>query len=65
MVVLVTEPFLLHAAPPSEYRVHLSLPMLAASGTPPLSPPSAILPLLRMNASSPLISDRYIRSCCR
>ncbi len=33
LLIVATEPFLLKAAPPSEYRVHLVIPMLAASAT--------------------------------
>jgi hypothetical protein len=33
LLIVATEPFLLKAAPPSEYRVHLAIPMLAASAT--------------------------------
>lgn len=33
LLVVATEPFLLKAAPPSEYGVHLLMPMLAASST--------------------------------
>ena len=50
MVILVTEPFLLRAAPLSEYRVHLALPMLAASGSVPSSPPASSP--LHMNSST-------------
>jgi len=33
LLVVATEPFLLKAAPPSEYRVHIVLPMLANTAT--------------------------------
>ena len=33
LLIVATEPFLLKAAPASEYRVHLVIPMLAASAT--------------------------------
>jgi hypothetical protein len=33
LLIVATEPFLLKAAPPSEYRVHLEIPMLMASAT--------------------------------
>jgi hypothetical protein len=33
LLIVATEPFLLKAAPPSEYRVHLAIPMLAATAT--------------------------------
>lgn len=33
LLIVATEPFLLKAAPPSEYRVHLAIPMLAATST--------------------------------
>jgi hypothetical protein len=33
LLIVATEPFLLKAAPPSEYRVRIALPMLAASTT--------------------------------
>ena len=50
IAIVATEPFLLHAAPPSEYRVHFRIPMLAASGTPASALPSQSLP--SMNAST-------------
>jgi len=53
LAIVATEPFLLQAAPPSEYRVHLRLPMLAASGVAPPSPTAASLPTMN---SSTLIS---------
>jgi hypothetical protein len=34
VIIITTEPFLLHAAPPSEYRVRLVIPVLANSATP-------------------------------
>lgn len=41
LLVIATEPYLLRSAPPSEYRVHLQLPMLAAASTTPAPrPPS-------------------------
>jgi len=49
LAIVATEPFLLQAAPPSEYRVHLRLPMLAASGVAPSSPAA---PLPSMNSST-------------
>jgi hypothetical protein len=33
LLIVATEPFLLKAAPASEYRVHLAIPMLAATST--------------------------------
>jgi hypothetical protein len=33
LLIVATEPFLLKAAPTSEYRVHLAIPMLAATST--------------------------------
>jgi hypothetical protein len=33
LLIVATEPFLLKASPPSEYRVHLVIPMLAATAT--------------------------------
>jgi hypothetical protein len=33
LLIIATEPFLLKAAPPSEYKVHLAIPMLAATST--------------------------------
>lgn len=36
LIVLATEPYLLKAAPLSEYRFRLALPLLANTGTPPL-----------------------------
>ena len=38
LLVVATEPFLLKAAPASEYRVHLAIPMLAATATKTESP---------------------------
>jgi hypothetical protein len=35
LLILATEPFLLKAAPPSEYSVRIVLPMLAATSSPP------------------------------
>jgi len=35
LLIVATEPFLLKAAPSSEYRVRLSIPMLASTATPP------------------------------
>ena len=35
LLVVATEPYLLKAAPPSEYRVHLEIPMLAATSSQP------------------------------
>jgi hypothetical protein len=35
LLVVATEPFLLKSAPPSEYRVHIQLPVLSAAATPP------------------------------
>jgi len=51
LAVVATEPFLLRAAPPSDYQLHLRLPMLAATGAPPSSPPSAQT-LASMNTST-------------
>jgi hypothetical protein len=39
VIIITTEPFLLRAAPPSEYRVRIVIPMLANSAT-PAPPPS-------------------------
>ena len=39
VIIITTEPFLLRAAPPSEYRVRLVIPMLANAAT-PAPPPS-------------------------
>jgi len=39
LLIVATEPFLLKAAPSSEYRVRLSIPMLASTASPP--PPTA------------------------
>jgi len=50
LAIVATEPFLLQAAPPSEYRVHFRMPMLATSGTPASALPSKSLPT--MNAST-------------
>jgi hypothetical protein len=33
LLIVATEPFLLKAAPPSEYRVHLAIPIFAATAT--------------------------------
>jgi hypothetical protein len=41
LLIVATEPFLLKAAPLSEYRVHLDLPMLAAAPTPSATVPSS------------------------
>ena len=50
LVMVASEPFLLRAAPPSDYRLQIRLPMLAASG----APPAAALPTthLAMNTST-------------
>jgi hypothetical protein len=44
LLVVATEPFLLKSAPPSEYRVHIELPMLANAAVPtsPKSPSNPI-----------------------
>jgi len=34
VIIITTEPFLLRAAPPSEYRVKLVIPVLANVATP-------------------------------
>ncbi|HMD62321.1 MAG TPA: hypothetical protein VKG78_12865 [Opitutaceae bacterium] len=41
LFIVATEPFLLKAAPPSEYRLRLALPMLANTATPPPSAPTS------------------------
>jgi hypothetical protein len=38
VIIITTEPFLLHAAPPSEYRVRLVIPVLANAATPSPAP---------------------------
>ncbi len=38
VIIITTEPFLLRAAPPSEYRIKLVIPMLANAATPAPSP---------------------------
>jgi hypothetical protein len=38
LLVVATEPFLLKSAPPSEYRVHVQLPVLTSAVTPPAQP---------------------------
>ncbi len=45
LLVVATEPFLLKAAPTSEYRVRLVLPMLSNSATPANSPTPTTTPL--------------------
>ena len=40
LLIVATEPFLLKAAPQSEYRIRLVIPMLAASATPASASPS-------------------------
>jgi hypothetical protein len=49
MLVAATEPFLLHAAPVSEYQVRLRLPVLLASSA---SPPPSLPSLLTMDTST-------------
>ena len=44
LLVVATEPFLLKSAPPSEYRVHIELPMLANAAV-PTSPKSPANPV--------------------
>ena len=44
LLIVATEPFLLKAAPASEYRLRLEIPMLATSSTPP-SPAQSPTPL--------------------
>ncbi|MDE3084194.1 MAG: hypothetical protein KGJ37_03105 [Verrucomicrobiota bacterium] len=41
LLVIATEPFLLKAAPPSEYRLKLVIPMLAANTVTPATQPSS------------------------
>jgi hypothetical protein len=38
VIIITTEPFLLHAAPPSEYRFKLVIPVLANAATPSSAP---------------------------
>jgi len=38
VVIIATEPFLLRAAPVSEYRFHIVIPVLANAATPPAAP---------------------------
>jgi hypothetical protein len=49
LLVLVTEPDLLKAAPISEYRFKITMPLLANTGAPPAPPP---VPLSAMNTST-------------
>ena len=44
LLVIATEPFLLKAAPPSEYRFHLVIPMLANRATPSAQPSTSAHP---------------------
>jgi hypothetical protein len=53
MLVVVTEPFLLKAAPISEYRVRLVLPVLVSTSKPPVTPTTHPTPTMD---SSTLIS---------
>jgi hypothetical protein len=46
LLVVVTEPFLLHAAPASEFSLGLRLPVLIASSATPPSPPSTSHPTM-------------------
>lgn len=49
LLVLATEPYLLKAAPLSEYRFKIVIPLLANTGTPPETPPVS---LTAMNTST-------------
>ncbi|HEY1848052.1 MAG TPA: hypothetical protein VGG37_02545 [Opitutaceae bacterium] len=51
LLIVATEPFLLKAAPASEYRVHLVIPMLAATATKTESPQTT-KPVVTMETST-------------
>ena len=50
LLVVGTEPFLLNAAPPSEYTLHLRLPVLVATSE--ISPPATVQPTATMDTST-------------
>jgi hypothetical protein len=52
LLVVATEPFLLKAAPASEYRLRLVIPILADSATPPSPSPAQSAPALTMETST-------------
>jgi hypothetical protein len=54
LLVVATEPFLLKAAPPSEYKVHIVLPMLANTATE--APPNSSTPKPVTMETSTLVS---------
>ena len=59
LLVIVTEPFLLRAAPLSEYRVRLILPVLVSTSTPHVAPTTNPPPTME---SSTLISIGFFAS---
>lgn len=50
LMIIATEPFLLHAAPPSEYQLRLRLPVLVANAE--ISPPAKSQPAPTMDSST-------------
>lgn len=50
LLIVTTEPFLLRAAPPSEFQFHITLPVLVAAGEAP--PPEKSQPTATMDSST-------------
>jgi len=52
VIIITTEPFLLRAAPPSEYRVRVVIPLLANVATPPAAAGANARPTTSMDTST-------------
>jgi hypothetical protein len=64
ILVLSTEPFLLKAAPPSEFRLKLTIPILAnSSDAKPQTPPSPVKPTMENKTIASIIFFAALQVC--